>query len=270
MEMLIVIAIIAILIAVATPVLLSQVKKAKAVACAANRHNALGVIAVAALDDAKFGAILKNVSEAKWEDVQSKLPAGSSFDTEICPDGGTITLIVDSKSGAMTLTCSEHKEDVNNYLTNMDKALEYAKKLSVDGKTSDKAYIQAYLDYLSANGLSAPTIEPEELLTLFPEDKTGFYQIKEDNPILWTPMRLSVAGGKKEEVLVAAGQERMNNTQLQGFVVYCGGKYYRSTKSPAGNRPQYVDYVNLYSSNTSKYESMEAYLKASSDWELVE
>lgn len=283
MEMLIVIAIIAILIAVATPVLLSQVKKAKAVACAANRHNALGVITTTMLDNSEFGNKIFD-SQKKvpvpldWDDVKNSLKdAGVDFDTDICPDGGPIKLIIEYDSGAMTLTCEIHKDAVSNYLTNMDKALDIAGKLDVNMSEANPGYdyIKRYMEAAKTGTL--PTISSDELLKLFPEGspKNGFLKVNDSsNPIIWVDMAIPVKGknGKTtyETALMATTQGKVDvsgNPLYEGFVIYSGEKYYRSTKT--ADWANSIDYAKIYNNSTDKYSSVTDFLASSPDWELV-
>lgn len=280
MEMLIVIAIIAILIAVATPVLLSQVKKAKAVACAANRHTALGVIAVAALDNAEFGSnTLFSLSTKTWDEVKAALPdKGASFTDPICPDGGTIMFLIDADSDAMTLTCSVHKDEVSNYLTNMKLAKDIAGKLSIDMSHSDPGYdyIRKYMEAAKDSG-TLPTISSEELLNLFPDDspKKGFLRVDDaSNPIIWVDMAIPVKGknGKTtyETALMATTQGKVDNGKnplYEGFVIYADGQYYRSTNTASW--ADSIDYAKIYNNSTEKYSSVKEFLESSSAWERV-
>lgn len=99
-ELLIVVAIIAVLVAVAIPTFSASSKRAKAGVCMANRRSALGqVVYTVMLHD---GSPLELYDGMKWTAVLGQLTAIEN----ICPDDGEITLLIrDSK---YALSCSIH------------------------------------------------------------------------------------------------------------------------------------------------------------------
>lgn len=99
-ELLVVVAIIAILVAVAIPTFSSSSKRARAGVCMANRRSALAQLTYAVvLHD---GPPLALHDGMKWTDVLSQVDAIE----DICPDDGEITLLV--RDSEYDLSCSIH------------------------------------------------------------------------------------------------------------------------------------------------------------------
>lgn len=90
-ELLIVIAIIAVLVAVAIPVFNSSLEKTRAAVCSANRRSLMAELANAEL----LGGNMETTFQAK--------KAGFA-----CPEGGTITYSFDERTGVITVRCSKH------------------------------------------------------------------------------------------------------------------------------------------------------------------
>lgn len=89
MEMLIVIAIIAILIAIATPVMMGQLKKAKAVADAANLSNANSIAAVFILNSKTD---IKTIAVDNKSDLYKEITETNKIPTNSTLDGGDLTI----------------------------------------------------------------------------------------------------------------------------------------------------------------------------------
>jgi prepilin-type N-terminal cleavage/methylation domain-containing protein len=96
MEMLIVVAIIAILAAIAIPTFTGSLEKARKATCAANRRSLKGLLTTAYMTD---GA---DAVKSTYSDQKNKFT---------CPDGGTISYSLDSSTGTVTVTCSKHSDE---------------------------------------------------------------------------------------------------------------------------------------------------------------
>jgi len=143
MEMLIVTAVIAILVAIAIPTFTASLEKARSAACAANRRSLKGLLTTAWMLDGKDGR----------EGVEATYQAqGGNF---TCPDGGKISYQL-MANGQVVVSCSRHAP------TGASTAEEYLSLLSgisniAVSKLSDKnlnktyadlaAYFRAYLQY---------------------------------------------------------------------------------------------------------------------------
>lgn len=99
-ELLIVVAIIAILVVVSVPIFAEQLGKTKEITCMANRRSLFGVLAT----EYQSGEI----DEAKITSLNLTKDNGYLFEgTEYsCPDGGTITAKLEN--GTIKISCSEH------------------------------------------------------------------------------------------------------------------------------------------------------------------
>jgi prepilin-type N-terminal cleavage/methylation domain-containing protein len=96
MEMLIVVAIIAILAAIAIPTFTGSLEKARKATCAANRRSLKGLLTTAYMTD---GA---DAVKSTYSDQKNKFT---------CPDGGTISYSLDSSTGTVTVFCSKHESE---------------------------------------------------------------------------------------------------------------------------------------------------------------
>jgi prepilin-type N-terminal cleavage/methylation domain-containing protein len=93
MELLIVVAIIAIIAAVSIPIFAGQLENARAAACAANRRSLKSLVTQAYLTG--------GMDEVKAE-------CGQNSGLFVCPKGGNIAYYVDAATGACTVACSYH------------------------------------------------------------------------------------------------------------------------------------------------------------------
>ena len=103
MEMLIVVAIIAILIAIAIPAFNSALNKARAATCAANRRSMLAEIKVAQMMD---NSLLKHTDNQQFSQLWNKC-AGECT----CPKGGKFTAYYDKEGYISYISCDKHPEE---------------------------------------------------------------------------------------------------------------------------------------------------------------
>lgn len=96
-EMLITVAIVAVMIAVALPLYGRYISDSHSAACAHNRAALQSSVTVAQLDD-------RDLTAAELTDIIVEDGANS---TVVCPDGGTYS-VVEDENGNMTVVCSEH------------------------------------------------------------------------------------------------------------------------------------------------------------------
>lgn len=101
-EMLIVIAIIAVLVATVIPVVSSKLNSAKEATCAANRRSLLTVLTMAYVNG---------------EDVEETFQAQKAQYT--CPFGGTIRYFLDESNGKVIITCSHLEAEIGDALTKL-------------------------------------------------------------------------------------------------------------------------------------------------------
>ena len=103
MELLIVVAIIAILVAISIPVFAGQLERAKEATCLANRRS------------------LKSLVTESWmSGGQAAVDSACKENQGLfnCPDGGTIDYYIDSETGVCTVVCSYHdKQDATKKMT---------------------------------------------------------------------------------------------------------------------------------------------------------
>jgi prepilin-type N-terminal cleavage/methylation domain-containing protein len=103
MELLIVVAIIAILVAISIPVFAGQLERAKEATCLANRRS------------------LKSLVTESWmSGGQAAVDSACKENQGLfnCPDGGTIDYYIDSETGVCTVVCSYHdKQDAAKKVT---------------------------------------------------------------------------------------------------------------------------------------------------------
>ena len=96
-EVLIIVAIVAVMIAVALPLYGRYISDAHSAACAHNRAALQSSVTVAQLDN-------RNLTAAELTDIIVEDGANS---TVVCPDGGTYS-VVEDENGNMTVVCSKH------------------------------------------------------------------------------------------------------------------------------------------------------------------
>jgi prepilin-type N-terminal cleavage/methylation domain-containing protein len=145
-ELIIVIAIIAVLAAILIPSILGVSERAKATVCASNMHEAVEMYAVAQAEDDGTVSPLDDMDKAMKSLNAKVLTPGTKY-SGLCPSGGIVTLTVDS-NGYVTLTCSKHGA---NTTQSFGEAL--MKSLSSMSRTTTGGRSQKLTDYLS-NGTS--------------------------------------------------------------------------------------------------------------------
>ena len=117
-EMLIVVAIIAVLVAIAIPVFANQVDSAKAATCAANRRGYYAELSIAYLEGGTDS--MEQVDGSKYT----------------CPSGGTISWEQDATTGVISVNCSVHGQadaTASTTLTDLSNALAASATLKKDG-----------------------------------------------------------------------------------------------------------------------------------------
>jgi len=93
MELLIVVAIIAILTAISIPVFAGQLEKSKLATCEANRRSLKSLVTNAYITGGSEGV---------------KQACADNPGLFVCPDGGTISYYIDESTGACTVSCTYH------------------------------------------------------------------------------------------------------------------------------------------------------------------
>lgn len=96
-EVLITVAIVAVMLAVGLPLYGRYISNAHSAACAHNRAALQSSVTVAQLDN-------RNLTAAELTDIIVEDGANS---TAVCPDGGTYS-VVEDENGNMTVVCSKH------------------------------------------------------------------------------------------------------------------------------------------------------------------
>lgn len=242
-EMMIVIAIIALLIAIAIPQFLGYVEKARATVCLQNRTTILR----------EYQARLASGEDVTLETVLAKYqPAGET----LCPAGGTISVSDD------TLVCSIHSEDQDAGNTKtIDDIIAYMnqymnKNPSASGERSIRALYSHY-------GYSLPELKKsgatwEHLYANMPE----YTKNKISEPLYWRSNVVNLKGTR--EYLLFASEENNNKwANWQGYVCYYKGSYYVTTASDQyGNGKSYV-------SVKQNSESVDAWL-LNNNWKKVD
>lgn len=116
MELLIVVAIIAILTAISIPVFAGQLEKSKLATCEANRRSLKSLVTNAYITGGSEGV---------------KQACADNPGLFVCPDGGTISYYIDESTGACTVSCTYHDTQ--------DAALQVTGRL-LGGVTFDKSF----------------------------------------------------------------------------------------------------------------------------------
>lgn len=245
-ELLIVVAIIAVLVAIAIPVFTSSLEKARAAVCAANRRSLLGEMRTAQMMDHALcePAAAQNMFDRLKHD---------------CPSKGALTASYDDAGFLLTVTCSVHGQ------SDFDKAL--AITSGIDKNLGDYGYIKDYVSKAEAAG-GLITIDKDAFLSEYFKDGPSeiHHNINSDNPIVWCGMQIKY-NGEWQQMLVATQKSnvvRELNPLLSGYVLYYNGSYYRSTKTMNSNK---LDENTLRMPANNSYSYEQALL--TNGWEKV-
>lgn len=210
-EMLIAVAIIAILIAIAIPAFSATLESSKKATCFANQRS------------------LKAVVVTAW--MASQTDMKETFNAEVgnysCPSGGTLRLTVQKDEGSCTITCSEH-----------DSSGVTAERAGLDGmrETVNAASPENWKDAVNAlsGGDTSYQFPPvgEDVLDAYTAAKGASL---DGVTLTWKP---ALASGDKSCVMIASGngsdQTAISNAAAgqfggydpKAFIVYDGQDYY--------------------------------------------
>ena len=253
-ELLIVVAIIAVLVAVAIPVFTGAIEKSRAAVCMANRRSAQGIVATAVMLNPELKDELK--AGDSWETVSRALEKYEySFIDEICPVDGEITL-----GAGWSLNCSIHDGSESGggstpvLMPQLDKALE-ALKQTTSAFKPPKNHVgednQYKNEFLALVGDDIPAMTGKDLLEKFP-DGAKIQGVNDQTTINWVGMR-TFFDGEAQDLLVAleAGRVKTETNGLTGLLFYYNGHYYRSNQTNYSGKYDYISFNVNFSYGTT-------------------
>lgn len=212
-ELLIVVAIIAVLVAVSIPIFNTQLKKASLATCEANRRSL----------KADLSAIYLNNLNA--DDVKTEYDLVK--DNYTCPDGGIISYKLDEATGVITMSCSKHSDT--------GELIDIESSLKALGKATGN---KAIADFYKNNDNKLPTLSSDQS---FWKKLFGDAKLKNDPETLyWRPSSVTV-NGKTEYIMYASAEdypvnESANHSQWKGYACYYNGTYYVSNNKAYGGK----------------------------------
>ena len=263
-ELLVVVAVIAVLVAIAVPAFSASLERSRTVTCQANRRSVQGMLAVGVMTD---GAQIKGLAGgASWDQVSGALQAdGYTAPDVMCPSGGTITL---SRSGnSMVLTCDRHPDAAGDGSAGagatapglnqaLDQLAQIAQAVDAAGqKVNDRNFRELFM---AQYGSSLETMTNDQLLAYFPPDS----KIVNASPISWVGYRITSFAGTQDVLVATTTTDAPSSGDcLKGYLMYMDGKYYRSKRINGYN--QSVDQVTFAQATIKTEEDF------SKNWELV-
>ena len=222
MEMLIVVAILAILVAVAIPTFAASLDAAREAACAANRRSLKGVLSAVYMTEGESAARQYD------RDHHGEYP---------CPSGGTIT--ASFSDGAVTVTCDKHggEDGAPNWMPGMKDALDILEEVSKNFTHSgdigaDYAFKNAYVKYINENGMEFSKIATEEALKKF-DGKTKV--LGDPKELVWVGVKMQFGVKKEMRTFLVATSSALAQSDktgdFKGVLLYDPGTdtYFRST-----------------------------------------
>lgn len=184
-ELLVAVAIVAVLVAIAVPVFTGALGDTEEAACAANRRSLKSAYTTAWLLDQKPGTEQKLFDEcfAKLKEQNAK-PGEAQTGNPLCPSDGNYRASFNKKTGAVSIVCLVHgasdEDKVNDWITN-----------NAWNGGSDSTYRDAYAE---ANGLDAwPEVKGVDDEPVYLSFKT--YGNSSDTAYLYAGKAQSVSDG---------------------------------------------------------------------------
>ncbi len=217
-ELLVVVAIIAVLVAVSIPIFSGQLEKARLATCQANRRSLKADLSAVYLSEGTSDAVSKEYDKV--------------IKNYTCPSGGTISYTLDEETGVITMFCSKHSESEGLVEASTGKLINVEASLTnLNGLKSD----EAITEYYQNNDSELPALKDDQTLwkTLF--GSKSLY--KSPKTLYWRPSSVTV-NGKTEYVLFASATDYSDNNKhayWSGYACYYNGKYYISTKQAWNN-----------------------------------
>ena len=216
-ELLVVVAIIAVLVTICIPIFSASVEKSQSAVCSANRRSLVGELS--------SEYILGNASV----NADGTVPISSYQASQYaCPKDGELTAVYDAPDGAIYVYCSEHQP----YSSLSDVAAQLA---ALAGLRSNAAIARYYAN----NGDTLPALSNgypiwDELIDKWTElyGKTPSFQDSIDT-LYWRPSSVSLSNGQVDYIMYAsptAYNASSNHAQWKGYVCFYDGVYYVSNE----------------------------------------
>ncbi len=277
-ELLIVVAIVAVLVAISIPIFVNHLQKAREATCAANRRSAKLLLATAILSDDNVSS---DITDGKsWKDLQPLMKdSGYHLDEDLCPSEGLITVVREGDS--VRLTCSIHNGSGSggggtggrqDWMSKEEEATDILSQVidsfisPPNNNQEEKKFMEAYINKANENG-GLLEIGADEILGKFENPDNGLYKINKDDPLVWVGARVFF-DGKAQDLLVATSRQTVDSTnQLKGFLFYYNGNYYRSTNVNSWSGA--YDYAGLTQGYKNKDDSFDKFLQ-DHNWELAQ
>ncbi|MCJ7856112.1 prepilin-type N-terminal cleavage/methylation domain-containing protein [Lachnospiraceae bacterium NSJ-143] len=274
-ELLIVVSIVGVLVAISIPIFVNRLETARRRVCEANMRSAKMLIASAIVSGDSFTDSITDGMEwttALWQELKDN---GYQTEEEICPSGGKIT--IHRQGDSVRFTCSVHTDGESggggggrDHMTNEKSAEDILNWVSENFSSpnwhtgEEKAFMKAFIEKANENG-GLLEAEAAQILEKFGNTDGKFYGVNDKNPLVWVGTR-AFFDGKEQDLLVVTSKSTVDRNQLNGFMFYYNGNYYKSTKTAHNGN---YDYASLTQGYSSRDETFEEFLKKN-NWELAE
>ncbi|MCH3942853.1 MAG: prepilin-type N-terminal cleavage/methylation domain-containing protein [Atopobiaceae bacterium] len=231
MEMLVVVAIIAVLVAIAIPLFAGQLAKARAAADAANCRSAKSLATVECMSN--YDGDFSRKTEAEW--VTFVTTEGGSIPSKGQADGSSLSCTYTTSGITFTYGGTSGNAALNTF-----EDLAAQTEAGYNGKYHSGDDLIAAV--AKANGGTLPSTTSADLASAL-----GVSKLYDGKDMYWRPDTATIGGEKK--VFLFANSDSTGHAQWQGFAIYYDGHYYASTNvttDSSGNTTLNRNNVNTF------------------------
>lgn len=250
-ELIVVVAILAVLMAILIPQYIQYVARARKQTCNSNCYE------LSSLLNMETGLRGMPLSDEQIKELTGfKATSGKLVsDTQhICPENGDVTITYSTKNATYSLMCSKHG-DVNGVL---DKALQAAQEAGSGVTGGNDQYRAAYAKYLKDNGLT--DFEVDDAI----RSLVGEPHLPVEAKYLVPYYVQSEKGGRVPIMYVSREGVLKGNNQWVAYMINYNGVWYKSAKTK--DKGTVIDSGGVASFHNLTAEQIQAQLNDKSKW----